>query len=293
MELFTLSNGLKIPCMAFGTYNADKDADEEKNLKIIQNAIQAGYRYFDTASLYGTEKVLGRAIKESGINREEFFLVSKLWIDERGYENAKKAFEDSTRRLQTDYLDLYLIHWPRRDENDTDWEQVNADTYRALEELYHEKKIRGIGLSNFLPHHIDALLKTATVEPVVDQLELHPGYTQDYAVEYLREHDIQPQAWSPLGRKELLTQKTIVEMAAKYQVCTAQICLRFLYQKHIISLPKSSSKERMEQNQDIFSFEISEADMHRLNTMPPTCFLGEHPDLAIPKKQSSSVIANC
>jgi diketogulonate reductase-like aldo/keto reductase len=269
--------------MGFGTYN-EKGGD---NLAIIKTAIEAGYRYFDTASLYETERVLGQAVKESGIDRKEFFIVSKLWIDERGYHEAKAAFERTLNRLQTDYLDLYLIHWPRRDEEDTDWKEKDAATWQAMEELYEAGKIKGLGLSNFLPHHVENILQNGKVKPVVDQLEVHPGYTQEAAVRYCTEKDIRVQAWSPLGRGAMLDNPILTKFAAKYGKSVAQISLRFLVQKGIIPLVKSSSMERMKQNQDIFDFEITPEDMSILNNMPQNTWLGEHPDFAIPKRTSN------
>lgn len=282
-DYYTLNNGQKIPGMGFGTYNA-KGGD---NVQIIRTAIEAGYRYFDTASLYETERALGQAVKESGIPREEFFIVSKAWIDERGYERVKEALARTLERLQMEYLDLYLIHWPRRTEGDTDWKEVNRETWRAMEELQAEGKVKGLGLSNFLPHHVDALLKDCKVKPVVDQLEIHPGYSQEAAVAYCQAKDIRVQAWSPLGRSQLLNDPILQQFAEKYQKSVAQICLRFLVQKGIIPLVKASSMERMKQNQDVFDFEISEEDMHILACMPQTLWLGEHPDFKIPKKGSN------
>ncbi len=282
-DCYTLSNGIQIPCMGFGTYNA-KGGD---NLAINRTAIEAGYRYFDTASLYETERVLGQAIKESGIPRKEFFIVSKLWIDERGYHEAKEAFARSLDRLGMDYLDLYLIHWPRGSEGDADWKEKDIDTWKAMEELYDEGKVRGLGLSNFLPHHLDLILQHGRIKPLVDQLEIHPGYTQEGAVRYCQENDIRVQAWSPLGRSAMLDNPILKVYAEKYGKSTAQICLRFLLQKGIIPLVKSSAMERMKENQNIFDFEISTEDMSILNNMPQNTWLGEHPDFAIPKKRSN------
>lgn len=282
-DCYTLNNGQKIPCIGFGTYN-DKDGD---NLEIIRTAIKAGYRYFDTASLYETERVLGQAVKESGIPREEFFIVSKLWIDERGAENAKKALERSLDRLQMDYLDLYLIHWPRGKEWDTDWKEVDKATWKDMEELQEAGKVKGLGLSNFLPHHLDCILESCHVKPVVDQLEIHPGYSQEAATAYCKEKGIQVQGWSPLGRSRVLGSPVLSRLAEKYSKSTAQICLRFLVQKEIIPLVKASSMERMKQNQNVFDFEISKEDMQILECMPQDLWLGEHPDFAIPKKKSN------
>ena len=278
-ELCTLNNGLKIPCVGFGTYNPEGVEYES----IIMKAIEVGYRYFDTASYYQTEVDLGNAIRNSGVAREEIFISSKLWLDEMGYENAKEAFRKTLERLKTDYLDLYLIHWPRPNQEYKEWKELDVETWRALEELYKSGQIRGIGLSNFLPHHIENIVKHATVKPVVNQLEIHPGFSQEVTVNYCKEHDIRVQAWSPLGRRALLEDVLIKELAVKYGVTPAQICLRYLIQKRIIPLPKSSTEERMIDNLDIFSYSIHSEDMYRLETMPPTTWLGSHPDFNIPK----------
>lgn len=281
-DCFTLNNGMEIPVMGFGTF---RDGNPNCDAKaMVLTAIEAGYRYFDTASLYGTEKALGEAIKESGIPREEFFIVTKLWTDELGYENAKVACKESLERLQMDYLDLYLIHWPRQDEVSDNWKALDIETWKALEELVDEGKTKGIGLSNFLPHHIENLKTVWRIKPVVNQLEIHPGYSQEAALAYCKEEKIQVQAWSPLGRNRILQDSFMLELAKKYDVTVAKICLRFLFQKNIIPLPKASKIERMKENQDIFSFEISKEDMWRLETMPQNLWLGEHPDFSIPKK---------
>lgn len=273
-DCYTLSNGVEIPCVAFGTYKAAEDESET----VIRRAIEAGYRYFDTASFYGTETYLGAAIRNSGIPREEFFIASKLWKDEMGRENARKAFEQTLKRLGTEYLDLYLIHWPLPAPDYADWKALDIETWRALEELYAEGKVRAIGLSNFLPHHIENLLENCGIRPMVNQLEFHPGYCQEAAVRYCQEQGIQVQAWSPLGRQRLDRDALVLSLAEKYGVSAAQLCLRYALQKQVIPLPKSSSLERMKQNQNIFHFEISREDMFRLDTMPQTGWSGQHPD---------------
>ena len=272
-DCFKLNNGMKIPCVGFGTYKAA----EGNNVEVLKTAIESGYRYFDTASFYQTEDFLGQAIRESNLPREDFFLVSKMWKDEMGYQQTKDALEKSLKRLGTDYLDIYLIHWPRPSADCENWKELDLETWRAMEELQKEGKIRGLGLSNFLPHHIKNILENGTVKPVVNQLELHPGYMQQAAVQYCKEHGIQMQAWSPIGRRRILEDGLILELAGKYQVSPAQLCLRFLLQNDIIPLPKSSSMERMKQNMDLFHFEISEEDVSRLATMPQAGWSGEHP----------------
>ena len=278
-EGIALYNGVVLPSLTYGTYKAAdcKNADG-KNPQIISMAIEAGYRSFDTASFYETEAYLKEAIKQSKLSRESFFITSKVWKTEMGYEATKEAFARTLDQLATDYLDLYLIHWPLPEVGYKEWEQLDYDTWRAMEELYEKGKIKAIGLSNFLPHHIEPLLKRAKVRPMVNQLEIHPGYTQEAAVRYCKEQGIQVQAWSPIGRTRVLKEQLILDLADKYQVSPAQVCLRYLLQKDIIPLPKSSSIERMKENQDIFHFTIEKEDMYRIDTMPQTGWSGEHPD---------------
>lgn len=270
----TMNNGLKIPCLGFGTYKAA----DGKSTEIIRMAIETGYRYFDTASFYETEEFLGAAIKESGIPREEFFIASKLWKNEMGYDNAKKAFARTLENIGTDYLDLYLIHWPKPTPDTPDWRELDRETWRALEELYKEGKVKAIGLSNFLPHHIENILEVCEIKPMADQLEFHPGYTQEAAIRYCQEQEILVQAWSPIGRGRVLEDAMLTEMAAKYHISTAQLCLRYAVERGVVPLVKSSSAERMKQNQDIFSFELTKEDRYRIDTMPQTGWSGEHPD---------------
>lgn len=282
-DTYRLADGNEIPCLGFGTYNPN-DSDTRE---IIRTAIETGYRYFDTASLYETERALGQAIKESGISRSEFYIASKVWIDEMGYEETKAAFARSLERLQTDYLDLYLIHWPRSREDDTNWKERGVQTWRAMEELYMAGKIRSIGLSNFLPHHIENILIHCRVKPVVNQLEVHPGYTQEAACAYCARHGIALQAWSPLGRGKLLSHPLLLALASKYGKTPAQVSLRFLLQKDILPIVKASNAERMMQNADIFDFILSTEDMSFLACLPQTAWSGEHPDYNIPKVGSN------
>lgn len=282
-ESFTLPQGMKVPAIGFGTYNA-KGGD---NLQMIKAAIEAGYRYFDTASLYGTERALGQAIKESSLPREAFILASKAWTDEMGYEETKAACERSLKRLQTEYLDLYLIHWPKINEEDIGWKERCQETWRAMEEMVREGKVKSIGLSNFLPHHLDVILEKARIEPAVNQLELHIGYSQEAAVAYTQGKGILLQAWSPLARGAMDNHPLISELAEKYGKSKAQICLRFLYQKGIMPIVKSADKGRMLQNMEIFDFELEREDVQILECMPQNTWQGEHPDFAIPKVKSN------
>lgn len=284
-DCFTLANGMQIPCLGFGTYKSAENND----VTVLKTAIEAGYRYFDTASFYFTEESLGQAIKESGIPREEFFIVSKMWKTEMGYENTKKAIDQTLARLQMDYIDIYLIHWPRSSE-EADWKTECLETWRAMEEAQEEGKTRALGCSNFLPHHMENILQNCRIKPVVNQLELHPGYMQFEAVRYCKEHGVMLQAWSPLGRQRVMENKLLAEMAGKYKVSIAQICLRFLHQQDIIPIPKSSTMERMKENQDIFGFEISQEDMYRLLCMPQCGWSKEYPDPELAEKVNTAKV---
>ena len=273
-DTYTLNNGVKVPCIAFGTYKAA----EGNSADIIAAAIDEGYRYFDTASFYETEEYLAEAIQKSGLPREDFFIATKLWKEEMGYEETLAAFERSSKRLNADYIDLYLIHWPKPTHDYENWKQLNIDTWKALEKLYKEGKVRAIGVSNFLPHHLDNLFENCEIKPMVDQIEYHPGYTQEATVQYCKQHDILVQAWSPIARGRILQDVTLIEMAEKYSVSVAKLALRFCIQNEVLPLPKASSKERMRENMDLFDFEISDEDMKRLNTLPQIGWSGEHPD---------------
>lgn len=270
----TLSNGVKMPAVAFGTYKAA----DGRSADVIRTAIDAGYRYFDTASFYGTEGYLAEAVEGSGIPRKEFFIASKLWKTEMGYENVRAAFEQTLDNLKTDYLDLYLIHWPKPEPDYADWKELDIGTWRAMEELYKEGKVRAIGLSNFLPHHIENILKNCKVQPAVDQIEFHPGYSQEAAVRWCQDRGITVEAWSPIGRQRVLEEPLVKELAGKYGVTPARICLKFAVQRGIVPLPKASSAQRMRENLDLFSFELEEEDIWRLATMPQAGWSGEHPD---------------
>lgn len=277
MKTVILNDGNKIPEVGFGTYKSTDGSGYE----VILTAIQAGYRSLDTAQLYENEEEVGRAVKESGIPREEFFLTSKLNRNLLGYDSAKAELEKTLKRLGTDYLDLYLLHWPRADYGKTefdDWKQLDIESWRALEELQKEGKIKSIGVSNFLPHHLDNLLEHASVVPAINQLELHPGYMQTVACDYCREHGIALEAWSPIGRGRLKENGILCDLADKYQVSVPHLCLVYLYQEGIIILPKSSNYERMKENMILDDIVISKEDLWKLRTMPQAGWSGEHPD---------------
>ncbi len=286
-EFYTLNDGTKIPKIGFGTYN-EEFAD---NKRAILDAIECGYRFFDTASLYETERSLGNAIKESGIDRSDVIIETKLWIDEMGADNARKALERSLNRLQTDYVDIYMMHWPRQTgADDENWKELDLETWQFMEEAVAEGKVRRLGLSNFLPHHLKNILENCSIRPVVDQLELHPGYSQEAAVAYCKENEVLPMAWSPLGRgreNATIGNSILVRLAKKYGRSIQQINLRFLLQKGILPIPKASSADHMRSNLEVFDFEMSEDDISMLSCMPQTAWLDEHPDFAIPDRKSN------
>lgn len=269
-----LNNGMHIPETGFGTYKL-KDGN---NAEVFKMALKTGYRYFDTASFYENEEVLGRVLKESQIPREELVLASKVWKTEMGYEETKTACERSLQRLQTEYLDLYLIHWPIPSADCTDWKRLDVDTWRAMEELQKEGKVKAIGLSNFLPHHIDNILEHCTIRPVVDQLELHPGYMQEAAIRYCWEQDIAVQAWSPVARGRVFDHPLLVSLADKYQTSVPQICLQYLRQRNILIVPKASSLERMKENLEEVTFKLEREEMQKITSMPQCGWNGGHPD---------------
>ena len=270
MGAFVLYNGVEIPAMGFGCYALDHPEQD------ILEAIRAGYRHFDTASFYQTEEALGRAIRESGVPREEFFLTTKLWCTEM--DDPRAAFERSRRALGTDYLDLYLIHWPRPDLEREDWKELDVRVWACLEELYQQGKVRAIGTSNFLPHHLNNLAAHGGLRPMVDQLEFHPGYAQAAAVQYCQDHHIQVEAWSPLGRRRILEDPQLREMAAGHQATVPQICLSFALQSGVLPLPKSSNPERMRENLAAQQISLTEEELWQLRTMPQVGWSGEHPD---------------
>lgn len=282
-EYYELKDGTRVPKIGFGCYNPRK----QDYVMILKTAIDAGYRYFDTASLYETERDLAKALKESGIDRKEVQIASKAWYDEMGYEEIKFAFNRSLERLETDYLDFYLLHWPKASEDDSNWKEKDRGAWKALTELKKVGKIRHIGVCNFLPHHLENLSGMADCQPEIDQLELHVGYSQELAREYCQKQDILVQAWSPLGRGRMNNNPVLDAMAVKYQKTLSQIAIRFLLQKNIMPIPKASTIEHMLDNINVFDFELSREDMWMLSCMPQQTWQGEHPDFAVPKKASN------
>lgn len=261
-----LNNGKTIPAVGYGTFRTPAGVTE----KAVSDALKVGYRHIDASTDYGNEEAVGRAIHESGIKREDLFITSKLPNEDRGYESTKKLVQTSLDNLGLDYLDLYLIHWPANQVRyGSKATQINADTWRAMEELYKAGKIHSIGVSNFLPHHLETLMETATVKPAVDQIEVHPGWPHTDVVKYLQNHDILPEAWGPLGGKgaTVLTNPTIKAIGEKHGKSNAQVALRWEIQQGIVPLPKSVHQNRMEQNADIFDFSLTDQEMQQISSL--------------------------
>ena len=273
-DTFRLASGAEIPCIGFGTWKAP-DGDVAENA--VRAALDAGYRHIDTAAIYRNEASVGEAIRKSGIDRSEIFVTSKLWNKCRGYEMAFSAFERTMSKLGLDYLDLYLIHWPASSAEYENWNEINLETWRAMCELYKAGRIKSIGVSNFMPHHLEALMK-CEIFPMVNQIEFHPGYTQWETVEYCKNHGIIVEAWSPLGSGRVLSDKRLADIASKYGKSVAQLCIRWCLQNGTLPLPKSVNPERIKENADVFDFEISKEDMQTINGLPDFAESGFHPD---------------
>ncbi|WP_288394064.1 aldo/keto reductase [uncultured Vagococcus sp.] len=275
LDSYELSNGLNIPKIGFGTWQTpDGDVAESS----VTHALKAGYRHIDTAAIYGNEESVGRAIKKSGIDRSELFITTKLWNNNHSYKKAKLAIDESLAKLDLDYVDLYLIHWPNPVDLRPDFATGNAESWRAMEEAVAEGKIKAIGVSNFHPHHIDALLKTAKIKPVVNQIFLNPSDIQPEIVSYCREKDILLEAYSPLGTGKIFEVDSLKELAAKYNKTVAQVVLRWSLQHGFLPLPKSVTESRIKENIQVFDFELSKEDMETIDQLRGTAGLALNPD---------------
>ena len=276
-ETYALTNGVEIPIIGFGTWQTP-DGDVAENA--VLTAIGAGYRHIDTAAVYGNEVSVGKAIKKSGVPREELFITTKLWNDAHDYEDAKKALDASLKKLDLDYVDLYMIHWPNPLAVRDSWEKRNQDVWRAMEEALAEGKARALGVSNFHPHHLDSLLETAKVKPQVNQIYLCPSDSQDFIVEHNRRHGIVTEAYSPLGTGTLLDVEEMKQLATKYNKSVAQVAIRWNLQKGNIPLPKSVTPQRIRENLDVFDFEITDADMAIIDGLKGCAKVVSNPDKA-------------
>jgi len=274
-DVAVISNGVKMPCVGYGTWQTP---DGEVTRNCVYEAIKAGYRHIDTAAAYGNEASVGQGVRDAGVAREELFLTTKHWISDRGYEKTIAACEESLRKMGTDYLDLYLIHWPAVKRIADNWEEINAETWRGFEKLYKDGKIRAIGVSNFLPMHLESLKKNSTIAPMVNQIEFHPGYIQPEVVDYCKKEGITLQAWSPLGSGAVLNDAFLAEMAAKYNKNVAQLCIRYALQNGIVPLPKSTNPQRIADNMKVFDFTITDEDMAAIAAMAELGYSGYYPE---------------
>ena len=264
---FTLNNGVEMPYFGLGTYQADND---QEVVDAVKFALDHGYRHIDTAAVYKNEEGVGKAIKESAVAREEIFLTTKVWNSDQGYESTMKAFEASLERLATDYVDLYLVHWPVK--------QKYKDTWRALEELYKQKRIRAIGVSNFLQHHLEDLLQSAEIVPMVNQMEFHPYLVQQDLLNFCTDKGIQYEAWSPFLQGKLFELNITKDLEEKYSKSAAQIVLRWNLQKGVVTIPKSVHKNRITSNSEIFDFELNDDEVAYLDSLHKGERTGPDPD---------------
>ncbi|WP_285842545.1 aldo/keto reductase [Ureibacillus chungkukjangi] len=267
----TLHNGVKMPWFGLGVFKVEEGTEL---VNAVKAAIKNGYRSIDTAAIYGNEEGVGKGIKEglqeAGISREELFVTSKVWNADLGYESTLAAFETSLAKLDLEYLDLYLIHWPV--------EGKYKDAWRALETLYKEGRIKAIGVSNFQIHHLEDLMKDAEVKPMINQVEYHPRLTQKEVQAFCKENGIQLEAWSPLMQGQLLDNETLQEIASKYNKSVAQIILRWDLQNGVVTIPKSTKEHRIIENADVFDFELTNEDMKLIDGLNQNHRVGPDPD---------------
>lgn len=266
-DCVVLNNGLKMPWLGFGVFQVNEGEEVENSVKW---ALEAGYRSIDTAAIYRNERGVGNAMRQSGIPREEIFLTTKVWNDDQRAKRTLEAFDESLERLGTDYVDLYLIHWPVKG--------CYQETWKAMEEIYHSGRAKAIGVSNFLVHHLQDILEDSDIVPAVNQVEFHPFLVQPELLNFCKEHQIQLEAWSPLIRGEIVSVPEAQKLAEKYQKTPAQIALRWDLQHEVVTIPRSIHRNRIEENAQIFDFELSDEDMALLDALDAGRRIGPDPD---------------
>lgn len=272
---YTLTNGVQIPVLGFGTWQTP---DGDTAIKAVKAALDAGYRHIDTAQAYQNEASVGTAIQESGVARQDLFLTTKIWNTNHSYDLTMQSFEESLQKLQTDYVDLLLIHWPNPIDFRDNWEAANAETWRAMEELYQAGKAKAIGVSNFRPHHLEALKKIAKVQPMVNQIFLAPGELEAETVQYSRDNGLLLEAYSPLGTGKIFDVLEMKTLAAKYQRSIPQIALRWSLQHGFLPLPKSVHANYIQENTQLFDFELTPADMQTIDQLDGVVGKAKDPD---------------
>ena len=263
-DIWTLHNGVAVPLLGLGTYKSLGDSA----LYAVSEALQFGYRHVDTAAYYGNEAEVGEGIRRSGVPREDVFVTTKVWNTHRAYGQVLASCDESLRKLQIDYIDLLLIHWPANALSYGDRApDLNRDMWRAFEDLYADGKVRAIGVSNFLPHHLQQILDTARVVPMVDQIEIHPGWLQKETVDFCQGQNILVEAWSPMARQAVTDNPVLQELASQYGRTPAQICLRWELQHGIVPLPKTTRRERMAENADVFDFTLTDEEVAAVDAL--------------------------
>lgn len=275
MQYTKLLNNIEIPMLGYGTY---KTAADEEGLQMIKDAIKAGYRHIDTAQGYKNEHLVGQAIRESGIPRNQFFVTTKVWNDNQGYDKTKESIEESLNKLNIDYIDLLLIHWPIPQGKNDEWKKLNQETWKAMEEYYDAGLIKAIGVSNFLEHHLNNLLESARIMPMVNQLEIHPYYQQQSTVKFCQDKGIIVESWGPLMRGKAFKDPKLIELAQRNNISVAQLCIRYCLDRDIVTLQKSSKFERMIDNARVFGYHLDEYTMNEIAKLDTDWCYTFHPD---------------
>ena len=269
----TLNNDVEIPMLGYGTWQSP---DDDFTATAVASAIMSGYRHIDCAAVYGNEKSVGKAICKCGTDRKELFITSKVWNSAQGYETTLHAFDKTLSDLELDYLDLYLIHWPIPRKHDDDWQQLNRETWRAMEKLYREGRVRAIGVSNFMPDRLADLIQFNEIVPAVNQVETNPFNQQIEAEVFMKEKGVQIESWAPFaeGKNDLFRNETLAAIADKYHKSIAQVVLRWLIQRNVVVIPKSIRKERIIENFNVFDFELAKEDMEKIAALDTktSCF---------------------
>ncbi len=263
----TLHNGIEIPYVGLGVYQMK---DPIETVQAVKSAIETGYLSVDTAAVYGNEESVGQGVKESGANRKDLFITSKVWNSDQGYDTTLKAFETSLKKLDMDYMDLYLIHWPV--------EGKYKDTWKALERLYSEGLVKSIGVSNFHQHHLEDLMNSSNEKPVINQIECHPRLSQEKLKAFCQEENIAVEAWSPIAQGRVLDEPALKQIAEKHGKSSAQVILRWHLQNDVVIIPKSVHANRIKENADLFNFELSSDEMNKINDLNQNERFGPDPD---------------